>query len=173
MNAETRWRRTAFSLDVDMSNHATFPRVRGSGQLRRSSKLAELRGTVTAGRHLLCTCMIRRSCNFLGASWNMIRKDDFPLSRGLTLTIIRHACRVKFSCALLANLAASTCFCYLDDSLAAPEPQSECRDVRSSRTASTRLCATEMSWRMTINCEYCDLTSYSTHSLTQAVGCTV
>ena len=26
--AETRWRCTAFSLDAEMSNHATFPRVR-------------------------------------------------------------------------------------------------------------------------------------------------
>ena len=29
VNAETRWRRAAFCPDVGMSNHATFPRVRG------------------------------------------------------------------------------------------------------------------------------------------------
>ena len=32
------------------------------------------------------------------------------MSRGFTLSIVRQACQVKFSCALVANLAASTCF---------------------------------------------------------------
>ena len=85
-----------------------------------------------------------------GASWKMIRKDDFPLSRDLTLTIIRHVCHVKFSCAPLANLVASTCFWYLDDSLAAPEPQSECRKTFVQIAYDRSLCDRELTatWMM-------------------------
>ena len=35
VNAETRWKRAPFSLDVEMGNYATFPRVRRSDPPRR------------------------------------------------------------------------------------------------------------------------------------------